>query len=612
MKWTDRFRNWWRGPQNTTLRDPDEWFREWLTGGVSTSGLSVTQHTALKCAVVFACVRNIADDEAKLPLILYQRLPEGGKERATTNPLYGILHDAPNREMTSFTFRRSVTKDAALCGNGFAEIIRNAAGVVQEMHYIESWRVTPDRDGDGNLFYKVYNGPQPAAKLRRDQMLHIQGLGDGNVGYTTFKIAGDAIGACMAADKYSGSFFSNDATPSFFLKHPQKLSPEAYKNLKDSWDIAHRGVDNAHKVGILEENMEVLKLSIDPNVAQMVESRQYGVEDICRYFRMPPHKVQHLLRSTYSNIEQQSLEYVQDTLMSWLVCWEQELWFKCVPMSRRADLWAEHLVDGLQRGDLTARSTFNREMFNIGASNANEARARENWNPVAGGEIFWVNATMVPADKHAENAELKNEQLRAQIELTKAQTEAAKNPPQTAPAKEQQPANITASVDISAQQAEAARLASQSVALIETYTTKLAELTARNIDAAMPAVRDVLAEKFEKALSTEAYHVEKLSKKPDALNKVVEFYSGHQDKLESSLTTTVTVAAHCLWMALGKGAICSTLDGAVKDHVTKMTARHVARSKAKQDFSPERAVQDAKAEADSLLELVANYQGANQ
>jgi HK97 family phage portal protein len=369
-------------------------------GAGPAAGVLVTESTALSVSAVFACVRNLAEDEAKLPFIVYRRLNPRGKERLPGHPLYRMLHDSPNPEMSAFDFRQAITACAVLWGGGYAEIERDNSGLPLNLWPIEPWRVVMRRDRAGALYYDVDSGK---ARLTPDDILHIKGFGtDGVVGMMVAKCGRESLGLTMAAQRFAAGFFGNGARLSGILEHPNKLSPTAHKNLKESFKEDHVGPDRSHGFAVLEEGAKWHQTSAEPNEAQMIETRQFQIEDVARWFRMPPHKIQHLLRSTFSNIEHQSIEYVQDTLMPWFVRWEQESKRKLVSASE-SDVFAEHLVDGMLRGDSQARANALHIMRQDGIISGDEWRELENMNPIPDGQgdVYLVNGNMIPISSAA-------------------------------------------------------------------------------------------------------------------------------------------------------------------------------------------------------------------
>lgn len=400
--------------------------RVWGASPVS-AGIHVSEHTALNYSAFWAAVNGISGDVSSLPLNLYRRIEGGGKERYDAHPLYRILHDNPNPEMTSMTFRRTLMAHVLTWGNGYAEIERDGAGRVKALWPLMPYAVTPFRDS-GRLLYRVANdGSNAEVIFNPSDILHVPGLGfDGTMGYSIVAKARESIGLGLAAERFGGSFFGNGSTMGGILSHPGKLGDVGRKNLKDSIEARHQGVDRAHKFMVLEEGMTYARVGINPDDAQFLETRQFQVAEIARWFNMPPHKLADLSRATFSNIEQQSIDYLRTTLMPWLEAWEQELMFKLIsPLERRQQL-IEHVTEGVLRGDAQARSEFYSKLFSIGAVTINEIRSRENLNPIPGGDTSFVPLNMAPLNRY-------NEYISAQIEGMKP----APPPPAPAPTKDE-------------------------------------------------------------------------------------------------------------------------------------------------------------------------------
>jgi len=389
----------------STLRSPATWLVDALGGGKSDAGVNVNETTALELSVYFACVRNIAEDVAKLPFKVYRSLKPRGKEPNPQHPAWRLLHDAPNDEMTAYTFRETITHHCLGWGNGYAEIVRLGSGRPSALFPLHPTSVTPGRDSQNAIIYEVRDeARQEPRTLRAEQVLHIHGLGfDGLVGYSPIEVAKNSVGVALAQQKYRGKFFGNGGRPGGVLEVPGVLKDEAHKRLKESWADKHGGADNAHRPAILEQGVTWKESSINPEDAQMIESGQFSVEEICRWFRMPPHKVQHLIRATFSNIEHQSIEYVTDTLMPWLVRWEQEVRRKMF-LPGESDLYAEHVVDGLLRGDTASRYQSHSIGRQWGWLSVDDIREKENMNPLPDGqgEVYLIPQNMIPADKAGE------------------------------------------------------------------------------------------------------------------------------------------------------------------------------------------------------------------
>ncbi|MDI3341602.1 MAG: phage portal protein [Sphaerobacter sp.] len=368
-----------------------------VEGARSSSGLAVNEESALRVAAVYSAVRVLAETLAMLPLHVYRRLARG-KDRASEHPLYPLLHDQPNPEMTSFVFRETLMGHLALWGNAYAQIVYDGAGRVAELWPLRPDWMDVDRDASGRLRY-VYRTPAGARTFAPSEVLHIPALSfDGLKGKPPLAVAREAIGLALATQEYGARFFANDARPGIVLKHPGTLSDKARANLLESWNRMHQGLRGAHRAAVLEEGMDIATVGIPPEDAQFLESRRFQVTEIARIFRVPPHLIGDLDRATYSNIEQQSLEFVQYTMLPWLRRWEQAINAKLFTEQERRDgYFVEFQVEGLLRGDTKSRY----EAYAVGRQNgwlsANDIRELENLNPIEGGDVYLVPLNMVPA-----------------------------------------------------------------------------------------------------------------------------------------------------------------------------------------------------------------------
>ena len=393
------------GVTNSGVTNPSEWLIDWVRGSKTVSGERVDEVSAMCLAAYVACLKNISEDVGKLPFGMYEYMKPRGRKARPDHPVHMLLHDAPNPEMSAMDFRQTITAHALGYKGGFAEIVRDNAGVPRELWPLDPTSVQLKRTDDGSrrLYYLVCG-----VELQPESVLQIHGLGfDGLTGYVLSSIAKDVIGNAMAAQRFSGSFYANGTVSSGTIEVPSAMSETAFKHLRESFHERHGGAENQHKPIILEEGAKWNPTSSDPKNSQMLEVLQHGIEDVARLFRMPPHKIGHLLRSTNNNIEHQSLEYVQDTLLAWLVRWEQEVWRKLLLPRERGRLFAKHNVKMLLRGDAASQSTFYREMFNIGALSDNDIREYEDLNPIEGGDTYFVNAALVPLDMAATGEHMK-------------------------------------------------------------------------------------------------------------------------------------------------------------------------------------------------------------
>lgn len=386
--------------RSLSLTDAAQW-KELQIISPTASGVSVSTEGALKYGAVYAAVRVLAESVAGLPLLVYERLPgEQGKRRAQDFYLYELLHDAPNPYQDSFQFRELMMAHLLLWGNAYAEIAYDAAGRVSAL-----WPLLP-----GNMLgvrlvngEAVYEYQLPDGK-RRDlagwQVFHLHGLGtNGLTGLSPIGLARQSIGLGLAAEKFGAAFFGSGAQMTGVLKHPMALSDEAQESLRDQWKELYSGLDNAHRVAVLEEGMAYERIGIPPEDAQFLETRKFQVTEIARIYRVPPHMLGDLDRATFSNIEHQSLEFVMHSLRPWLVRWEMAIRQRLLLPQERGRYYAEFLVDGLLRGDITSRYAAYAVGRQNGWMSANDIRALENMNPVKGGDVYLVPLNMVPADE---------------------------------------------------------------------------------------------------------------------------------------------------------------------------------------------------------------------
>lgn len=365
------------------------------------SGANVTETTALGLPAFWACVRVISEDLASLPLPVYKRLEGGGKDRARDHPLYPLLHDAPNPEMSSFIWRETCQAHLLTWGNSYSFINWGRGGRPVEIYPLLPNRMQVKRV-DNNIIYEYRFKDAEPDIIPAEKILHIPGLGfDGLVGYSPVAKFREAIGLGLGAEEYAGRFFGHGAGQGIVLRHPAKLSDDAHGRIKKDFDEKYAGLGNAFKTILLEEGMEVEKVGFAPADAQLIESRKFSVVDMARIFRIPLHKVQSLDAATYSNIEQQSIEYVVDTLRPWLVRWEGVLKLKLFREDERDTFFAEFLVDALLRGDIEARYKTYAIARQWGLFSADDVMELENRNPLpeSRGKVYMVPLNMQPAPK---------------------------------------------------------------------------------------------------------------------------------------------------------------------------------------------------------------------
>jgi len=373
--------------------------------GGSSAGKPVTERSAMQMTAVYSCVRILAEAVAGLPLHLYRYTEEGGKEKAVDHPLYLLLHDEPNPEMSSFVFRETLMTHLLLWGNAYAQIIRNGKGEVIALYPLMANRMSVNRDDKGRLYYQYTRSSDEAnptknstVNLEPSDVLHIPGLGfDGLVGYSPIAMAKNAIGLAIATEEYGSKFFANGAAPSGVLEHPGTIKDPA--RVRDSWQQTFGGSANSNKIAVLEEGMKYTPISISPEQAQFLETRKFQINEIARIFRVPPHMVGDLEKSSFSNIEQQSLEFVKYTLDPWVIRWEQSIQRTLLTPAEKKNLFVKFNVEGLLRGDYASRMNGYATARQNGWMSANDIRELENLDRIPsedGGDLYLINGNMLP------------------------------------------------------------------------------------------------------------------------------------------------------------------------------------------------------------------------
>lgn len=387
-------------PQNRTAGSAYAFYM-----GGSTSGKQVTERSAMQMTAVYSCVRILSEAVAGLPLHLYRCKEGGGKEKAIDLPLYRLMHDEPNPEMSSFVFRETLMTHLLLWGNAYAQIIRNGKGEVIALYPLMPNKMRVDRDEKGSLYYEYVHSSDEADTMKNTtvrltpyNVLHIPGLGfDGLVGYSPIAMAKNAIGMAIACEEYGAKFFANGAAPSGVLEHPGVIKDP--QKVREAWQSQFGGSQNANKIAVLEEGMKYTPISISPEQAQFLETRKFQINEIARIFRVPPHMVGDLEKSSFSNIEQQSLEFVKYTLDPWVMRWEQSLSCALFTEEEKKTLFFKFNVEGLLRGDYQSRMNGYATARQNGWMSANDIRELENMDKIPaeqGGDLYLINGSMLP------------------------------------------------------------------------------------------------------------------------------------------------------------------------------------------------------------------------
>lgn len=373
---------------STSLANPASWM---FDGSASKTGIAVTEDSAMRLSAVFGAVRVISETIASLPWAVKQDV-DGNTRNATAHPINQLIH-SPNGMMTDFNFREVCQAHLCLHGNAFIAIRRNEAGQPIKLIPVHPDRVEVKVYQDE----KFYNIDQGKETFDDTEMIHIVGLSfDGIVGKSVIEAARESIGLGLAADQFGGTFFGNGANVSAVLTHPGRLSDEAYKRLMASWQRRYAGLDNSNKTAILEEGMNLQKVSISPSESQFLETRKFGVEDIARFFRIPLAYLGSLENSsTRANIEEQGIQFQRNTILPWVKRWEAEFNRKLFPNGD--DYYIRFNMDGLLRGDLASRYSSYSTARQWGWLSVNDIRKFEGLDNIEGGDIYLQPLNMVEA-----------------------------------------------------------------------------------------------------------------------------------------------------------------------------------------------------------------------
>jgi len=383
------------------LTDEKAWDRSlWnLRTAQSLSGEQVDEYTALHYSAIFNAVSLISGTVAALPLHLIRRR---GKStiHADNLPLYHVLHSKANPYMTAMALRESMMSHILLWGNAYCEIVRDNKGDILEL-----WPITPNRVkvemNNGQIIYRIKMDRDGDVYLPRTRVLHVPGLGfDGFMGYSVVSMARKSIGLGMAMETFGALYFGNGTHPGVVVSHPGKLTEEASKRLSGSLTEGYAGLGKSHRLLLLEEGMKIEKIGIPPEDSQFLESRQFQIPEVARWFNLPPHKLKDLTKSSFSNIESEQISFVTDAILPWLIRLEQNYAMQLLTDGElKQRLYFKHIVEGLLRGSSTDRAEFYRKLWHLGAMSINEIREKEDMDPIDNGDEHFVPMNMVPLSK---------------------------------------------------------------------------------------------------------------------------------------------------------------------------------------------------------------------
>lgn len=376
--------------------------------GHTASGIYVTPDRARRLAAVWACVRYLSQTVGMLPWNVMLSRDGKGAVVQSSSPLQWLIHNRPSPEWSSFQFRETLINWALLEGNGYAEIERDRAGRPAALWPIHPDRVEVLRDADnGQLFYRVDNGTGTKADIPAGDIFHLRGFGDGPVGVNVVAYAAESLGWAQATQTFGANFFGNGANVSGVVTAKRKMDPDALKRVKAEFTKLYKGIRNANQTAFLDADMDWKATGIDPEKSQLVELNYLHIEEICRWFGVPPHKIAHLLRATFSNIEHQSIEVVQDSVMPWVRRLEDEADYKLFGQNR-AGLYTKIELRGLLRGDFKSQQEGLEIMRRNGLINGDEWRELVDMAPMitgAGGDKYIVQSQYTTLERIGEEPE---------------------------------------------------------------------------------------------------------------------------------------------------------------------------------------------------------------
>lgn len=363
-----------------------------IGAGRSVTGLSITTDKAMRYSAFWSAVRILSEDQAKLPLGVFEVMADGSNRPAPEHPLDRVIRHRANPQMTAFTWREVGMAHDLTWGNAYSMIGRDGTGAVRELWPLATDRMEVERNDAGALVYRYSRLNGRLEELDATQVFHVPGLSwDGIKGYSVIRQARETIGLGLAAEEHGARFFGNGATTNFVLSTDHALSADSWKHLNEQVRDEKTGLSNAWKPWILEEGLKPVTTSMPHDDAQWLETRRHQVTDIARWFRLPPHKLMDLERATFSNIEEQNLEYVTDALMGWLTRWEQAIGMQLLRddwVGAGGRFYIRFNVNALLRGDFKTRMEGYATLSQWGLINANGVADLEDWAPIPGGDAF--------------------------------------------------------------------------------------------------------------------------------------------------------------------------------------------------------------------------------
>ncbi len=541
-----------------TFKQPsDDFYDAWTDGRATASGERVSPNKALGLSAYFAAKRAISEDIGKLPFHLYQRLSPRGKKRRPDHPVYGLIHDRPNPETAAMPFWETMVGHALDLGNGIAEIQRETGGTPVAMWQLNPTATRIYRGDDGQIRYEIQYPDRGPRTLLWENVFHLHGFGfDGITGYPVAQYARETLGEILAAGKAGAAFFGNNSRPGGVIEFEEGIGAKDPKALRKEFEEGYKGAEKFNKVAVLPFPLKFKPITIPNEDAQWIQGRQFGIEEIARWFRMPPHKLQHLIYGTYANVDHLAIEYVVDTLTSWMKRIEQEVWYKLLLPRERTRLFAEFLPEGLLRGDIKVRHEVHALGRQWGYRSANDVREIENENPLPGdqGDIYMIPFNMQDASKINEKKE---------PAPTPAPTPAPAPPDGT-----NEPSRAAVKLLMADMTRRLACDASETGG--ERMPTP-AEVIERTVRAHAPLLRDAYA----RTLHVEYDKITRATRRPQFDKWCREFRQNHKAHVESALSVPVESLFGVVWSVLREESVPN---GDLGAHIRKMADRYTRRA----------------------------------
>lgn len=385
--------------ETTDLVNPSPWFTNIFGGIQSASGEKITANSALQVPTVYACVNILANSVAKLPFQTFKKTKKG-RERDSSHKVAKLLEDRPNPYQNPFRFKHLIETHRNLWGNAYINIAWGVDGRPEELWLLNPALTDPKVDLKTNELWFVTTLPNgKVTRIPKSDVIHLTALStDGLKGKAPIEIARESIGSSQASQKFKGKFFANGTAMAGILKVPGQLNKDAKDKVRDEWETMYTGVNNAQRVAILDAGLDFQSIGMPLKDAQFIEGMKFDKAEIATIYNIPLHMVNELGRATHSNIEQQSLDYIQNTLSPILIQWEQEFGYQCFSLPEQKKYYLKFNLTSLLRGDSQARAEFYKKMVEMGAYSINDVRSLEEKDSIENGDKHFVSLNYTTLD----------------------------------------------------------------------------------------------------------------------------------------------------------------------------------------------------------------------